>query len=100
MLILILLVQGAMILALLRIDRKIRRVIMTQAELAAHLTAVDDQLDKATAEILAAIQALKDALANAQTSPEVDAAVARLDAAAQALDDINPDTGPAKPAAA
>jgi ABC-type transporter Mla subunit MlaD len=83
-----------------QLKRKADRIIMNQAELAAHLTAVDDQLDKATAEILAAIQALKDALANVQTTPEVDAAVARLDTAAQTLDDINPDPGPGTPKAA
>lgn len=67
----------------------------TQAELAASLSAVGDQLDKAQAEILAEVQALKDALAAAgATSPEVDAAVARVQAAAQSLDDVNPDVVP------
>jgi len=64
----------------------------TQAELAAHLGKIGDQLDKAQAEIVAAIQALKDAIANAgNTTPEIDAALARLDTSAQGLDDINPD---------
>lgn len=77
---------------LIYIERRLRKIIMTQAELADHLTKVDDQLDKATAEILASVQALKDALAAAgNTTPEVDAALARLDTSAQTLDDINPD---------
>ena len=67
----------------------------TQAELAARLSAVGDELDKATAEIVAAIQALKDALAAAGgTTPEVDAAVTRLEGGAKALDDLNPDAVP------
>jgi peptidoglycan hydrolase CwlO-like protein len=73
-------------------ERKLNKIMATQAEQAAKLSAVADQLDKATAEILAAIQALKDAQANAgNTTPEEDAATARLSTAAQALDDINPD---------
>jgi hypothetical protein len=64
----------------------------TQAEQTAKLNAIGDKLDKASAEILAAIQALKDAQANAgSTTPEEDAATARLEAGAQALDDIVPD---------
>ncbi len=67
----------------------------TQAELAAKLTSIGDELDKAKAEIVAAIQALKDALASAgATTPEVDAAVVRLEGSAQALDDLNPDATP------
>jgi hypothetical protein len=61
-------------------------IMMTQAELAAALTAVSDQLAKATNEIVAALAAA------GGTTPAVDAAVARLRAAAQALDDMNPDT--------
>lgn len=68
----------------------------TQAEQAAHLNKIGDQLDKATAEIIAAVQALKDAIATAgSTTPEVDAAMARLDTGVQTLDDINPDQPPA-----
>jgi hypothetical protein len=76
--------------------------MMTQAELALALGAVadsqktmNDQLVKAQAELIAAIQ-------NAgNTTPAVDAALARLQAAvdagkavAQALDDMNPDPAP------
>jgi ABC-type transporter Mla subunit MlaD len=90
MLILILLVQGAMILALLRIDRKTRRIIMNQTELAQALADLGAQLTKALDEIVAAIAA------GGQTTPEVDAALANARAVAQSLDDLNPD-GPAKP---
>lgn len=65
---------------------------MTQAELAAELAAVKVQNDKARAEVLAKIQALEDAIANAgNTTPEVDAALADLKASVQTDDDIVPD---------
>ncbi len=57
----------------------------TQAELAASLNAVSDQLTKATAEIVAAIAAA------GNSTPDVDAAVAKLAGISQALDDLNPD---------
>ena len=72
---------------------KVNAIMATQAELAATLATVKTQLTKASGEITARIQALVDALAAAGgTTPEVDAAVADLQAVAQALDDINPDT--------
>jgi seryl-tRNA synthetase len=75
-----------------KLNRKADKIMASQAEEAAKLQAFGDQLDKATAEILAAIQGLKDALAAAgNTTPEVDAATDRLATAAQALDDIVPD---------
>lgn len=58
---------------------------MNQAELKNALTAIGDTLGKATDEIVLALNNL------GQTSPEVDAAVERLRAAAKALDDLNPD---------
>lgn len=79
-----------------------RKMTMNQAELATALGAigdslgsVGDELAKATAEIIAAV-------ANSgNTTPEVDAAVARLQGvatalatAAQTLDDLNPDQAP------
>jgi len=78
----------------------VRKISMNQTELATaltsvsdQLTSVGDQLTKATNEIVAAIQA------GPGTTPEVDAAVAKLQAvatslqtASQALDDLNPDT--------
>lgn len=73
------------------------RIMATQAETEAKLTTIADQLDKAKGEIVAAIQALKDALSAAGNStPGIDAAVARLEGGAQALDDLNPDA-PAAP---
>ncbi len=77
---------------------------MTQAELQAALEAVDTnleavgvQLNKAQAEIVKQIADLKAALGG-NTTPQVDAALARLQTAAgaltpvaQALDDVTPD---------
>ena len=63
----------------------LERILMNQAELAVALSGVADELTKATAEIVAAI-------ANAgTTTPEVDAAVAKLQGLAKALDDLNAD---------
>jgi uncharacterized protein YoxC len=82
------------------INQLAKDVQMNQAELLASLsgvgdamTAVSDQLAKATAEIIAA-------LANSGgTTPEVDAAVAKLQTLstqlaglAKSLDDLHPDT--------
>lgn len=86
------------VLQLRHINRKVKHIMATQAELSAKLTSIGDELDKAQAEIIAAIQALKDALATAgATSPEVDAAVTRLEGSAKALDDLNPDVTPPTP---
>lgn len=63
----------------------LERIIMDQAALAAALNSVSDELTKATAEIVGAV-----ASAGA-TTPEVDAAVAKPQALAKALDDLNPD---------
>lgn len=54
------------------------------------LNALADQLDKAKAEIVAAVQALKDQLAAGETLD-----FSRLESAAQSLDDLNPDAPPA-----
>lgn len=73
-----------------------KNIMATQDEEAAKLNAFADQLDKATTEIVAAVQALKDALAAAgNTNQAVDDATARLSTAAQKLDDLNPDATPA-----
>lgn len=64
----------------------------TQAELAAQLTAIRDQLAKASGEIQARVAALEAAIVAAGNStPEVDAALDSVRAIAQALDDLNPD---------
>jgi uncharacterized coiled-coil protein SlyX len=76
-----------------------KRIMTTQAELAQALSTVSDQLEKASTELSTEIQTLTDAVANAgATSPEVDASVARLQALAQRLDDMNPDAPAADPA--
>ena len=80
-------------------------IMATQAELATALeglatglTGATDQLAKAQAEIIAALAS------SGNTSPAVDAAVAKLTAGinalkamSQALDDMNPDAPPAGP---
>ncbi len=61
------------------------RIHMDSVALAKALNDVSDELVKATAEIVAAI-------ANSgATTPEVDAAVAKLQGLAKALDDLNQD---------
>lgn len=68
----------------------------TQAQLAIALAAISAQLEKASAELVTEIQTLTDAVGNAGgTTPEVDASLARLQAIAQKLDDMNPDVPPA-----
>lgn len=64
-------------------------IMTTQAEFAAQLSGVADQLTKATAEIIAA------AAAAGVVSPELEAAGAKLKSLSQALDDLNPDAAPA-----
>jgi chromosome segregation ATPase len=69
-----------------------RQIAMNQDELAAALAALTAQTEKAKAEIVAAVAALEEALANAgSTTPEVDAALTALQAAVQGVDDLNPD---------
>ncbi len=67
------------------------RIRMDQAALATALNSVADELTKATAEIVAAIAAA------GATTPEVDAAVTKLQNLAKALDDLNQDLPPAEP---
>lgn len=64
---------------------------MDQATLLDALNSVADQLAKATAEIVAEIAAL------GATSPALDAAVVKLQTAAQVLDDLNADAPPPEP---
>lgn len=71
-------------------------LMATQAELQASLDAVGDQLAKATAEITAEIATLTaEVAAGGNSTPGIDASVARLQALAAALDAMNPDTPPA-----
>lgn len=71
-----------------KIGRLKETVTMTQAELATALGNVADQLNKGIAEVVAAIAQ------SGNTTPATDAAVNRLKAAAQALDDLNADSPP------
>jgi ABC-type transporter Mla subunit MlaD len=72
-----------------------RIIAMNQAELEAALAAAADKTEKIIAEVQASTQELKDALAAAgSTTPEVNAALARLQGALQVADDLNPDPAP------
>lgn len=65
---------------------------MNQAELEAALTAAAEKTDKIVAEVQASTAQLLQAIADAGNStPAVDAALARLQAALQVADDLNPD---------
>lgn len=76
---------------LFRIERRLRKIIMNQTELAEHLRGRDEQLNRALVEINGRIQDLITAVQNAgNTTPEVDEAIANLDTVSQALDDIVP----------
>jgi hypothetical protein len=74
---------------------KSNSIMASQAQLAQDLRDLKAQNDKAREEILAKIAALEEALANAPTTPEVDAAFADLKASVQTDDDIVPDAPPA-----
>lgn len=76
-------------------------ITMTNAELAASLEALSTQLDKVTTELQTEIKGLEDAIATAGGStPEVDAALAKVKSRVDALDALNADTvvPPADPA--
>ncbi len=77
--------------------RDIEKLMAKLNELEAKLTAIDDQLEKATKEILGEIQSLKDQLGNVDIPPGAQASLDKLTALAQALDDINPDVPPPTP---
>jgi chromosome segregation ATPase len=79
----------------LRHEKQIEEIQMELAELAATINNVNEQLGKATEEIVTKITELEDALLRSnEMSAEVEAAVASLKASAQALDDLNPDPVP------
>lgn len=64
---------------------------MTNEEAVARMDAQEIKLTKIKTEI----QALKDAILNqGNVSPEVEAAIGRVDAALQATDDLNEDAAP------
>lgn len=69
-----------------------KRIMATQAELAAELRAMKEQNDKAFAEQEDALKKLQEALDLAgSTTPEVDEALEGLRASIQRDDDANPD---------
>lgn len=83
------------------INLKLTRILATMAtsaEQAATENKLADQLNKALAEILSAIQALQAAQQAGSTTPDEDAATARLVTVAQALDDVIPDAPAPAPA--
>lgn len=64
----------------------------TEAEVAAALQALTVQVNKIKGEVAAKLQALADAIANqGNVTPEVEAALAELQAAVGQVDDLNPD---------
>ncbi len=67
--------------------KKIRN-IMTKQEFADAISAVSDTLQKALTEVTTELANLDN------SSPAMDAALTRLQAAAKALDDLNPDAAP------
>ncbi len=78
----------------------LKALIMTSnAELTSQLNAIADQLAKSKAEVTAAVGVLTKEVADLQAQiaagadvpPDVVSAVTRVAAAAQALDDLNPD---------
>ena len=71
---------------------KLDKIMATQAELQASLEALGTQLDKVSAELNTEIQNLTDAVAAAgNTTPEIDAAVQKMQQIVDALDALNPD---------
>lgn len=73
------------------ITKQNKKIMGNQKEAADKLTAIGAQLGKANTEIQAKIQELKDASANADISPELQAAIDGVTQAGQVLDDIVPD---------
>jgi hypothetical protein len=68
------------------------RKIMTKVnELESKFTLISEQLTKATAEIVAEVQALQDALVNVEIPPAAEVALQNIVDKAQILDDLNAD---------
>jgi hypothetical protein len=83
-----------------RLDLIIANQGTIMATLSEHAQALRDilaQNEKARTEILAKIQALEDALANVETTAEIDEAMAALKASVQTDDDMNADAPPPPP---
>lgn len=78
------------------IIQKLNTIMANQDELAAELTALKEQADKANAELVQKIADLEAAIVAAgNTTPAVDAALAALKTSVQSVDDIVPDAPPA-----
>lgn len=74
---------------------KVDTIMANQAEQAAKLRTLASQLNKSKAEIIAAVDTLKQAIeAGGNSTEEVDDATAALETAVQGLDDLNPDAPP------
>lgn len=82
------------LLGISEINKKLDQIMATQADLATKLTSIADQLDKAQAEIIAALEAFKN---TGEVSPELQAVADRLQAISDQLDALNPDQPPAEP---
>ena len=75
-----------------QINKKLLKIMASQEEVAAQLTALTAQLEKVKAEIQANLDALAQAIADqGNATPEVEAALAALTASVQSADDLNPD---------
>ncbi len=76
------------------IERKVDRIMASQAELTAQLNTLNDQMTKIgteTTALLAAIADLKVQVQNAPVSAELQAAFDKVAASAKAVDDLVPD---------
>lgn len=80
------------------INNKLTQIMATQAQVAADLVALTDQVTKIKSEVTGKLQELADAIAAQGTaSPEVEAALAGLKAEVQAVDDLVVDPLPPAP---
>jgi hypothetical protein len=76
-------------------DQMIGAIMATKEELEAQLAALADQSEKVRDEVVAGIQQLRDELAaSGQTTPGIDAAVARIAGAMGVMDAIHDDAPP------
>jgi uncharacterized coiled-coil DUF342 family protein len=82
------------LITILNIQKTLKEIRMNINQLAETLVAIKAQLTKAKEEIVNKITSLEEALENVTLSPEAEAALASLNDAAQALDDIVPDEEP------
>ncbi len=81
-------------LLLKRLIRKVDKIMATQAELAAKLNTISDELVKVGAEtskLIAMVADLQTQVANAPVSAELSAAVDKVAAQAKLVDDLVPD---------